>query len=140
MFGLSGIILTAVIGGLVLLWGLRLLCFFAGCALANVADSSPLKWIPMVSGGYVVQVALLVLLMALFASVGGDNLALRWTVAVTLNVVCIGFLMALAYWLVLPTRPGKGMLVALFEQLLTGLAVLLLAMVGMVILAIYQVA
>jgi hypothetical protein len=144
MFGIESLPVVALVlvGGGVVFLLVQTLLFRAGCALADVAEPSFPRSLLVVGAAVLVCLPLGVLLVHLLGAYDGEAAGLLGPMSalgLLLALLLSWVLSALLFTLVLSAPYKKGLLVAAFELLLSGLLSALVAAVVLVVLALVQI-
>lgn len=131
----------AVLGGLLVLFGVGTFLFQAGCALADVPDRGYFRALPVHSTAVIVclPLAVLVWFVGRYDADPNDWFGSLRIAAASVSLLLTWLLSAGIFSLLLTASIRKGLLIAALELLLTSLLTALLAALVLVVLAVVQI-
>jgi hypothetical protein len=136
------LVVLAVLGGLLVLFGVGTFLFQAGCALADVPDRGYFRALPIYAAAVGVCLplaALLIWFVGRYDADPNDWLGAFRIAAAIASLFLTWVLSAAIYSLLLSASLRKGLLIAALELLLAVLLAALIAALALVVLAIVQI-
>jgi hypothetical protein len=136
------LLVLAVMGGLLVLFGVGTFLFQAGCALADVPDRGYFRALPIYSAAIAVCVPLAAVLIWFAGRYDADpnDWLGNYRIAAAIGALLLSWVLSAAiYSLLLSASLRKGLLIAALELLLGALLAALAAALILVVLAIVQI-
>ena len=136
------LIVLAILGSLLILFGGGTFLFQAGCALANVPERGYFRALPIYAATVVVCLPVAIALIWFAGSYDADpkDWFGSWHITAALGALLLSWLLSAGiYSLLLAASLRQGLLIAALELLLMALIAALVAALGLVILAVVQI-
>jgi hypothetical protein len=136
------LLILAILGGLLVLFGVGTFLFQAGCALADVPDRGYFRALPVYAAAIVVCLPLALLLIWFVGRYDADpnDWFGNFRIAAAVGALLLTWVLSAAiYSLLLSASLRKGLLIAALELLLAALLAALVAALVLVVLAIVQI-